>query len=342
MISYAQNFEDVMLRRVFRDKKDGFYIDVGAMDPVVDSVTKLFYEEGWSGINIEPNPFFYSKLLKDRPRDINLNIALGEREEYREFHVFEQIGNSTFDEASRDRSVEAGFPEKPVSMKVTTLAAVCQNYVRRSIDFLKIDCEGWEKFVLRGADWDRFRPAIILVEATEPHTSIASWEDWESDLTGSARYEAVYFDGLNRFYLAKEYLEFLPVFALPPNVFDGFTLYSTTAAQEQNQLLIQERDGLTSQITQLNESLTKTSQALANQQAEIERLQRVEGEHGQLTAIIAELEANSSGCRQMLEEAEKRQSEMQARVACLEEELKQSRLWIGRLSQEVVSGKLIS
>ena len=53
-ISYAQNFEDVMLRRVFAELDTGFYIDVGANDPSADSVTKAFYDAGWHGINIEP------------------------------------------------------------------------------------------------------------------------------------------------------------------------------------------------------------------------------------------------------------------------------------------------
>ena len=191
MISYAQNFEDVILHRVFRDRTDGFYIDVGAMDPTAESVTKFFYDQGWSGINVEPNDWFYSKLLAERPRDINLNVALGDREESKEFHIFERIGNSTFDQASRDRYVERGFEAKSKLVKVTTLASVCRDYVRREIDFLKIDCEGWEECVLRGADWTRFRPMVILVEATEPGTPNWSWSDWEPLLTENARYDMV-------------------------------------------------------------------------------------------------------------------------------------------------------
>ena len=50
--SYAQNFEDVIIMRCFKDVEEGFYIDVGAQDPESDSVTRVFYERGWSGINI--------------------------------------------------------------------------------------------------------------------------------------------------------------------------------------------------------------------------------------------------------------------------------------------------
>jgi len=54
-VSYAQNYEDVMLWRALKHIENGFYIDVGAAWPSEHSVTKLFYDEGWRGINIEPN-----------------------------------------------------------------------------------------------------------------------------------------------------------------------------------------------------------------------------------------------------------------------------------------------
>ncbi len=69
-ISYAQNREDIIIDAFFKGKSSGFYVDVGANHPVVDSVTKLFYQKGWNGINIEPNPRMASLLIADRPRDI--------------------------------------------------------------------------------------------------------------------------------------------------------------------------------------------------------------------------------------------------------------------------------
>src|SRR6266702_2947068 len=77
MITYAQNFEDVMLARVLPDRAWGFYVDVGAGDPEYLSVTKWFYDLGWAGINIEPNSTLYAKLVAARPRDINLDCAAG-------------------------------------------------------------------------------------------------------------------------------------------------------------------------------------------------------------------------------------------------------------------------
>ena len=75
MISYAQNFEDVILWRVFKDIISGFYIDVGAYHPRIDSVTKWFYDQGWNGINIEPSKEYLDRFYDERPRDLNLNLA---------------------------------------------------------------------------------------------------------------------------------------------------------------------------------------------------------------------------------------------------------------------------
>src|SRR3954452_18509279 len=79
MISYAQNAEDVLLQRVFADKSDGFYIDVGANEPVFNSVTKHFALRGWRGVNVEPIPAVYERLCADRQHDINLNVVLSDR-----------------------------------------------------------------------------------------------------------------------------------------------------------------------------------------------------------------------------------------------------------------------
>src|SRR5262249_31332093 len=79
MVSYAQNAEDVLLNRLFPDGV-GFYIDVGAHDPVHLSVTKHFYDRGWSGINLEPEPVGFAKLCDQRPRDINLNVGVSDHD----------------------------------------------------------------------------------------------------------------------------------------------------------------------------------------------------------------------------------------------------------------------
>ena len=77
MVSHAQNFEDVMLARALKNTQQGFYVDVGAWDPNVETVTRYFYERGWRGINVEPALTYYEMLQTCRPRDINLRVAAG-------------------------------------------------------------------------------------------------------------------------------------------------------------------------------------------------------------------------------------------------------------------------
>lgn len=74
--SYAQNFEDVILWRALGDAEHGVYIDVGAQDPVVDSVSRAFHEQGWRGIHIEPTPHYAELLRQQRPSDLIVQAAL--------------------------------------------------------------------------------------------------------------------------------------------------------------------------------------------------------------------------------------------------------------------------
>jgi len=78
-VSYAQNFEDVMLWRALRQVAHGFYIDVGAGHPDESSVTRAFYDRGWRGLNIEPSEHYFQRLAAARPLDTNLQLALGRR-----------------------------------------------------------------------------------------------------------------------------------------------------------------------------------------------------------------------------------------------------------------------
>ena len=95
IMSFAQGEEDLILFNFLDEVEKGFYVDVGANDPWVGSVTKLFYDLGWSGINVEPLPDMYEELCKDRSRDINVNMGAGSNED--ELVLYVAGGLSTFD-----------------------------------------------------------------------------------------------------------------------------------------------------------------------------------------------------------------------------------------------------
>jgi FkbM family methyltransferase len=220
VISYAQNFEDVMLARVFGSRTDGFYVDVGAGDPVNLSVTKWFYDLGWSGINIEPNRSLFTKLAADRPRDVNLECGAGASRRQAQFMEMPIPELSSFDSQVQASAKEQKIVSTTRTVYVVPLTEILDQHADgRHIDFLKIDVEGWEREVLCGLDLEKYRPTVILVEATWPETRIESQLKWEDDLI-AARYTFVYFDGINRFYLANEHLHLKEHFLLPPNIFD--------------------------------------------------------------------------------------------------------------------------
>jgi FkbM family methyltransferase len=231
MVSYAQNLEDVILRRALHDIKGGFYIDIGAWDPVHDSVTNWFYQDGWRGINIEPNPQFAARLTEERPGDTILTCAVSDSEGYADFTVVEGTGLSSLSVTEAADIATRNSVRNTIVVKTRTLSQVWDEHVGdRSVDFLKIDAEGAEDRILAGADFKAHRPRIIVVEATVPLTRESSWSTFEPPLL-AADYALAYFDGLNRFYVRREDEHRIETFALPPNVFDNYLHWSNIALQ---------------------------------------------------------------------------------------------------------------
>ncbi len=94
--SYSQHREDMLIDSLLKNKKNGFYVDVGANNPIGFNNTKRFYDKGWSGINIEPNIRGYKLFLEQRKRDINLNIGISKKEGNLTFYEMEPDMLSTF------------------------------------------------------------------------------------------------------------------------------------------------------------------------------------------------------------------------------------------------------
>ncbi|NOE87520.1 FkbM family methyltransferase, partial [Vibrio cholerae] len=225
-ISYSQNFEDVMLWRALKNIEEGFYIDIGAAWPDEHSVTKAFYDKGWKGINIEPNLNHFHRLEIERPRDINLQVAVSDTSGALEMTVFEDTGLSTLVSNIAEVHVNNGYQYEKVSVPVVTLTELIEKYLspEQDVHFLKVDVEGMEERVIKGNNWLSFRPWIIVVEATVPMTDTESYNNWDSLLIES-NYLFAYADGLNRFYVAKEHSILIEKFKFPPNVFDQFITY---------------------------------------------------------------------------------------------------------------------
>jgi FkbM family methyltransferase len=282
LISYARNFEDVMLWRALGHIERGFYVDVAAWSPDADSVTRLFSEHGWRGINIEPNPELFAKLNERRQNDINLNLAVGAREGLVTINLVKNGGSglSTMrDDYARLHQAQ-GWEIEQATVSQSTLTTVWSKHVppNHDVHFLKIEVEGHEKAVLEGNDWRRNRPWVVLLEATLPNPQIECHHEWEPILL-EADYVFAYADGLNRFYVSKERADLLKAFTYPPNALDRFISAETDslrAALERSEVRIRDTEtanaGLETRIRWLRDDHNLLQKALAEERRRSEAM----------------------------------------------------------------------
>ena len=290
MITYAQNFEDVMLARLFAGQDSGFYIDIGAGDPEFLSVTKHFYDLGWRGINVEPLRANWERFAKERARDINLNVAVASSPGRQAFcEVVDNDALSSLDAARILELAASGAKIRRYEVECVTgesLFAHCP----AEVDFLKIDVEGSESEVLRSIDLARHRPKVMVIEATEQDVEFRGWAsgpprtqsrplDWEPAVL-AAGYKLAHFDGLNRFYLREDVAHLASRLAIPPGAFDFIVpdlreaLHGDLRDKEaQIALLKSEADRSTEGWKQTDAILREKEAVIADLRTEVARLE---------------------------------------------------------------------
>jgi FkbM family methyltransferase len=225
-ISYAQNFEDVMLWRALKHIEVGFYLDVGAQDPVIDSVSRGFYEKGWRGVHLEPTSEYAAKLRKNRPDETVLENAVGEVNGSIRFFEFPETGLSTGDITVAAQHKTRGFQCRETEVELVSLDTLFTRFEGQQIHWMKIDVEGMEGAVLTSWAENPTRPWIVVIEATNPLSQERTETAWQHHLT-DRDYELCYFDGLNCYFVSKQHPELKGAFSTPPNLFDDFSLSGT-------------------------------------------------------------------------------------------------------------------
>jgi FkbM family methyltransferase len=222
-ISYAANREDVVLHRAFRDKPGGFFIDVGAHHPTACSVTKALSDRGWTGINVEPNPDLVRLFAAERPRDLTLAVAAGERPGRATMYLIPgQAQLSTLSRELADKYQASGREVVEHQVEIVTLSDLCERHAGgREIDLLVIDAEGVEREVILGADLPRWRPRVLLIEATDPGTNVPAHQGWET-LVLDAGYRLALFDGINRYYARSDDPALYAALSVPVNTLDDY------------------------------------------------------------------------------------------------------------------------
>tara|TARA_B100000787_G_scaffold69870_1_gene51392 strand:- start:2393 stop:3142 length:750 start_codon:yes stop_codon:yes gene_type:complete len=166
--SYSQEGEDMVLKRIFDNQTNGFYIDVGAHHPKRFSNTYNFYLKGWKGINIDAMPKSMDLFNKIRPRDINLELGVGQKEEELNYYIFNEPALNSFSKElseTRDKAKDSYFIKDIIKVEVKPLNKILDTHlINNDIDFLNVDVEGLDLDVLKSNDWSKYRPKFVLVE----------------------------------------------------------------------------------------------------------------------------------------------------------------------------------
>jgi FkbM family methyltransferase len=166
--SYSQEGEDMILRRFFEKKKDGFYVDVGAFHPKRYSNTYFFYKRGWRGINVDAMPggmYLFNTL---RSEDINIEKPISDKKETLRYYGFNEQTYNTFSKELADErrvlpNVKLNFTKE---IETVSLEEILEEHLveKQEIDFISIDVEGWDFMVLKSMNLVKYQPKVILIE----------------------------------------------------------------------------------------------------------------------------------------------------------------------------------
>ena len=155
------------LVREFFDGKPGFYVDVGANDPVLDSQSQHLEAIGWTGLLVEPDPDCCALLRQSRKGTV-IEMACSSPENAGKLLQLNRAGpHSTLE----DRPIALGaVVRSTVAVRCETLDTMLREHgAPVGFDLLSIDIEGHELVALSGFDFSHWQPRLVLIEDHVTH-----------------------------------------------------------------------------------------------------------------------------------------------------------------------------
>ena len=162
---YSFSGVDVIIENIFRNKDNGFYIDVGCQHPIKNNNTYLLFKKGWFGLNIDLDKDNIDLFNAARPNDENVNIAISNKIGETDLYFYHK--KSPINTISKTTS---NFQKANVSevkrIKTETLTNILSKSITKNqkINLLSVDVEGHELQVFEGLDFNTFGPDVIIVE----------------------------------------------------------------------------------------------------------------------------------------------------------------------------------
>ena len=164
-ISYSYGGIDSLILDIFKNQKNGFYLDIGCGHPIKNNNTYLLNKKGWSGINIDLDEENIDLFNSYRKKDVNLATAVSDKEGETDLYFYHS--KSALNTISKEN---ADFQKAKVStikkIKTQTINKIIENspFKDRKIDFLSVDVEGSELAILKNFDFAKYSPKVIVVE----------------------------------------------------------------------------------------------------------------------------------------------------------------------------------
>ena len=162
------NNEDTAILNYFKDRKNGFYVDVGCYHPIHRNNTHLLHMQNWSGVNVDTSQFSIDLFNFMRPKDLNYNCAISDKNEnIKLFYQKELSQLSTIEKGQAESVFQGNIKEKEINAFTLDEILSRDKYKNSKIDLLDIDVEGADLKVLRGLSFDKFKPELVCVEIHE-------------------------------------------------------------------------------------------------------------------------------------------------------------------------------
>ena len=163
--SYSTFGEDIFISKFFKNKKKGFYVDIGCYHPIVGSNTQILFKKNWSGINVDVSPLSVDLFKKARPKDTNINIAVSEKKGILKLFFRKKINMlNTTNKAIAKKHFKNGYREKKIKSNTLNFILDKSKYKNKKIDFFNLDVEGNELNVLKSLNFKKYSPSLICVE----------------------------------------------------------------------------------------------------------------------------------------------------------------------------------
>jgi FkbM family methyltransferase len=163
-ISYSFNGVDLIINYIFKNKINGFYLDIGAQHPISNNNTYILHKRGWGGINIDLDKKNIELFKIARPKELNLNYAVSNTEGLTDLYFYHDASpiNTLSSEVSKFQNANI---KKIKKIHTKSLNSILQNInIERHIDYMNIDVEGHEEKVLEGFDINKYKPSVISIE----------------------------------------------------------------------------------------------------------------------------------------------------------------------------------